>query len=152
MTHQQTTTRRPHGDIIGGWALSDTGVLLRKGRTPSQRELAWAVTRLNGRTRDPIWEHGSAGGYADGCRCDKCRSWSTHKRNRKYARANASLPAPNSWNQWTGPELELCLRQDLTVRQLAEMLGRSFYAVRIMRQKVRKEPKYIIAAGGSRQA
>jgi hypothetical protein len=31
--------------------------------------------------------------------------------------------------QWTGPELEVLSRRDLTNREVAEMLGRSYYGV-----------------------
>lgn len=44
--------------------------------------------------------------------------------------------------QWTGPELEIALREDLTAIEAAKMLGRTFHAVRAARHKARREPKW----------
>lgn len=49
---------------------------------------------------------------------------------------------------WTGAELELlATRDDLTRHELAEMLGRTFAAVTLKRAQVKKDPKWMKAAG-----
>jgi hypothetical protein len=50
-------------------------------------------------------------------------------------------------SQWTGVELETVLRDDLTARQKAEMLGRSLFAVRSAIRRARYEPKWAKVAG-----
>lgn len=55
--------------------------------------------------------------------------------------------AVNHGKQWTGPELEILCREDLTHRQAAEALGRTLYAVRHQRQLLRVDPRKINLAG-----
>lgn len=43
--------------------------------------------------------------------------------------------------QWTGPELELADRKDLSAMQVAQMTGRTIKAVKAMRSKLRVEPR-----------
>lgn len=57
--------------------------------------------------------------------------------------------AGNRGKEWTGPELELVARQDLTLNQLAEMLGRSFGAVCTARHKANHDPKFIELLGAT---
>jgi len=57
----------------------------------------------------------------------------------KQARRNGYL--------WTGPELELAARPDLTKEQVALMTGRTLHAVRHARRKLRDDPKTIAHAG-----
>jgi hypothetical protein len=52
---------------------------------------------------------------------------------------------------WTGPELELTAREDLTIEQIALMLGRSYYAVKTARRNIRTDPRYDFLAGLARQ-
>jgi len=54
---------------------------------------------------------------------------------------NDALPKPRGGYQWTGPEFEIAVRDDLTARQAAIMIGRSVWAVRKMRGRIRNEPK-----------
>lgn len=52
--------------------------------------------------------------------------------------------------QWTGPEFELLARDDLSNVQLAEMLGRTFHAVRFMRHQLKRQlPRAVYMAGVS---
>lgn len=67
-------------------------------------------------------------------------------RAREYARdyrrreqAKSLEGASNYYKAWTGPELELILRRDLTAPQAAEMLGRTVAAVRRMRVKAQRD-------------
>lgn len=65
-----------------------------------------------------------------------------HKRaNRMTKRANDAMPKPRNGYLWTGPEMEIIERDDLTARQAALMIGRSLMAVRQRRQAIRREPK-----------
>jgi transcription elongation factor Elf1 len=72
------------------------------------------------------------------------------ERMRKYASENQSQSlesATNHYKEWTGPELELLLREDLTAIELAEMLNRTLHSVRRMRVKVQKDPRKQVHAG-----
>lgn len=63
-------------------------------------------------------------------------------------RQRETLPtAVNRGKQWTGPELEIAAREDLTATQVALMLGRTEAAVRVMRHKLREDPRKINLAG-----
>lgn len=42
---------------------------------------------------------------------------------------------------WTGPELEIVARTDLTAREAAVMLGRTLYAVKHQRKAIRNDPR-----------
>ena len=55
--------------------------------------------------------------------------------------------AKNAGRRWSGPELELALREDMNVQELATLLGRSYLAVVKARQRARTDPKYINLAG-----
>lgn len=57
--------------------------------------------------------------------------------------------ADNAGQRWTGPEVAVALRDDLTVQQAAEMLGRSYMAVRAVRKKSKQSPRlHRLAFGG----
>lgn len=57
------------------------------------------------------------------------------------AKRNAALvdQAVNYRKPWTGPELEIVSKVDLTIREAAVILGRSYDAVRHMRRKLANE-------------
>jgi len=48
---------------------------------------------------------------------------------------------------WTGPELEIAARDDLTIKQIALMLGRTYNAVRWARQCLERDPRKQFLAG-----
>ena len=57
-------------------------------------------------------------------------------------------PQAGRWGYpWTGPELEIAARTGLTARQVALMIGRTAGAVRLVREKLRHEPKFQMLAG-----
>lgn len=60
-----------------------------------------------------------------------------------------SNKAKNNRKQWTGPELELASREDLSASQVASKLGRTLYAVKHMRRKLRDDPRKVLLAGVS---
>ena len=98
--------------------------------------------------------------FASGGRIDQCnhcraqRMWkaikqddekrkSFHKASRLRAkRANDAMPKPRNNYLWTGPELEIIEREDLTAMQAGLMIGRSRAAVTHMRSAIRREPKW----------
>jgi len=85
------------------------------------------------------------GGTAADCPCDKCRAVS---RRRAKAKNDASIPgATKRGQQWTGTELEIALRPDLTVADAAKHLGRTLYAVGKVRSRAKREPKVAWLAG-----
>lgn len=49
--------------------------------------------------------------------------------------------ASNNYKHWTGPELELLNREDLTAVELSQMLNRTLYSVRKMRAKLQRDPR-----------
>lgn len=56
--------------------------------------------------------------------------------------AESASSAANHGKVWTGPELEMAVREDLAHKELARMLGRSIAAVSTARNRARREPKY----------
>lgn len=68
---------------------------------------------------------------------------------RRWADEQAATLASIARNrvQWTGPELELASRPDLTAKAVALMLGRSLYAVTNMRRRLKDDPRLIRLAG-----
>lgn len=119
---------------------------------------------------DPAVPHGTASGYVSwGCRCDPCvaaaaaaRAEHPSRRDYKaiYARHQAELRAAakqrndesrdraeRHYQPWTGPDLEMALREDLTVAEVAAALGRTQRAVQNIRFKHRHEPRLQNLAG-----
>jgi hypothetical protein len=108
-----------------------------------------------------------------GCRCDVCREaysayvakrWARMSQAQRHALYLKNKDRLQAWSiqsyeqsladahrhgyEWTGPELELLSRSDLSARQLAAILGRTTYAVQFQRQKLRREePRSIKLAG-----
>lgn len=72
-----------------------------------------------------------------GRECRRCEE----RRGQRAKRINDSMPQPRKNYQWTGPELEVIERDDLTARQAGAMIGRSVYAVRTMQFRVKREVK-----------
>lgn len=104
------------------------------------------------------FEHGYGGFTHRGCRCDICRTAKAEDRsggNAKAQRLRQSITrqaqtldqAARRGQQWTGPELELVARTDLTSREVAAMIGRTYYAVAKARERLRGDPKTIAVAG-----
>lgn len=69
------------------------------------------------------------------------------KRYRAREQKKTAPKARNHGKQWTGPELEIASRPELTATQAAKMLGRTHVAVRAARQKLRRDPKWASVAG-----
>lgn len=117
------------------------------------------------RSRNPDPEripHGTRNGYENwGCRCDACHKAVVDRQaarepetvKRSVARANASMQAKTlpgasrRYQPWTGPELEVAARTDLTSRAAALMIGRTTFAVQRVRYLLRTDPRKINLAG-----
>lgn len=117
--------------------------------------------------------HGTDGYSNWGCRCDVCRQahaiqvrpstarWQDRNRlarNDRNARDFAAMQeetrerASRNGYQWTGPELELAARKDLSAREVAIMIGRTLSAVQHIRRKLKEDPATINIAGIARDA
>jgi hypothetical protein len=88
--------------------------------------------------------HGSVGRYDDGCRCEECTRAKTDRTTRRKKRVNDGTQdsAVNRRKPWTGPELEIATRDDLTAAEAAKMLGRSYAAVMMARHRCANDPKW----------
>ena len=94
--------------------------------------------------------HGVSGYKHYDCRCEACRQAAAAERSARDAGADGGkytqraqdatlAQAKRHGDQWTGPELEIASRKDLTARQVAFMLGRSLSAVRNVRDRLRND-------------
>lgn len=100
-----------------------------------------------------VTKHGVAG-YSRGCRCDVCSEEKRKYQETPEARRSAierqlstRATAKRHRFQWTGPDLEVAARNDLTVKEIATLLGRSYSSVANMRHRLGVEPKIINLAG-----
>lgn len=124
------------------------------------------------RARGASFEHGPSGYINWGCRCVICTKAHSarilpavlryqeanrekvnrrNKTRRHVEQARTLETASRHGFQWTGPELELAARRDLTAAQVAVMIGRTRDAVQNMRKSLKTEPKIINLAGLSRE-
>lgn len=89
--------------------------------------------------------HGVLSGImvASGCDCDLC-SEAREIMNARIRESNAETAktARNKGREWTGPELEIVVRTDLTSKQKATMIGRTTASVNIAIAKLRHEPTW----------
>lgn len=71
----------------------------------------------------------------------------------RYIRSRQSQSlehAHNRYKEWTGPELEVLLRPDLTATEVALTLNRTLSAVYTMRQACKRDPRKKALAGVGR--
>jgi hypothetical protein len=73
------------------------------------------------------------------------------RRRRATVQAETTDAARRHGYVWTGPELEIVARDDLTVKQIALMLGRTYTAVEKARERIRRDPRADFLAGLARQ-
>ena len=73
------------------------------------------------------------------------RDMSSRHSKKKQVRSLAG--ASRRGLQWTGPELEMVMRSDLTVEQIAKAIGRTFAATAHARHRAKTDPKFIALAG-----
>jgi hypothetical protein len=101
-------------------------------------------------------KHGNYRYRDKGCRCDQCREWNREQRrlvrgrdpekakeeyrrhgaNKKKLNDKLREAADRHRQEWTGVELEIASRPDLTARQVAAVLHRTLIAVRNMRRRL----------------
>jgi hypothetical protein len=105
--------------------------------------------------------HGTTTGYNSwGCRCGECRKairgrkgpgvpgfLQARTKHNAGVQASTLEQARNRYKQWTGPELEIAGRADLSHQDVALMLGRTYSAVRNIRQKMEYDPRKQNLAG-----
>lgn len=118
-------------------------------------------------------KHGLTGYTNDGCRCETCaesfRVYRAANPEKRYhvrhpeEAADANRRNVTKWQaetlegatrygmEWTGPELEIAARSDLTAREAALMIGRTYASVKTMRKKLAADPKTIQLAGIPRE-
>lgn len=121
-------------------------------RSREQRSDRYRRTKENGGVA-PTQRHNASTAANWGCRCEICshamaarnaRNAGKWPETRKRVQARVvrrhqqeSLATAQRSNYvWSGPELELADRKDLTSRQVAEMTGRTLFAVRRMRRRI----------------
>lgn len=102
---------------------------------------------LTGHSRSP--DPKCKGCHAEAVRgSEKWRKrYSSIQRLDRQRQASTIAGASRRGQQWTGPELEIALREDLTSVVAAKMLGRTKYAVETMRRRHRREPMIQRVAG-----
>ncbi len=95
------------------------------------------------------WTHGLKSTYTVGCRCELCTCAHTKATEAQRKRVNDRTRdrAEHYKQEWTGPELEIATRSDLTAAQAARMLGRTMHGVKRVRAKCRTEPRYMKLLG-----
>lgn len=103
------------------------------------------------RTQTPPEEipHG-VGGYLNwGCRCDVCVAAHSAQCMEYQRRTNeeSMAGATKRGQVWTGPELEVAARSELTAIEVAQILGRTVSGVRSVRSRLKKEPELQLLAG-----
>jgi hypothetical protein len=68
-------------------------------------------------------------------------------KSRRDRQAETLSAAQRRYYVWTGPEMEIAAREDLTSKEVALKLGRTLYAVKTMREKLRRDPRKQFLAG-----
>ncbi len=120
-----------HGDEVAVSVLTildGLGLAVRQ-RQPGDKRWATTARRLQ---RDPEFAE---------------RHAATKRRDRHRAQNATVDGAGRRGLPWTGPELELVARTDLTVDQVAQMTGRTHYGVEMQRRKLRDDPRKLSLAG-----
>lgn len=137
---------------------------------------AYVIRARNNRVKRGT-THGTTTGYGDGCRCQACKRADAEKNLRYFAsnpdryrenkrrasrqhyrrhdakalsREQQQVTRDKAWRnhfQWTGPELEIALREDLTSYEAALMLGRTRNAVQAQRELHEVDPRKRALAG-----
>lgn len=112
-------------------------------------------------------QHGNPQSYDDGCRCETCTNakvalvdkwreespaafaaamerWKLSARERN----DRSRDQAHHWYyQWTGPELEIAARTDLTSSEVAYMIGRTVAGVQRARYNMRRDVEAVYRGG-----
>jgi hypothetical protein len=123
-----------HGDGLAASVMQiidGLGLAVRRRQPSDQR---WATTAQRLRLDDEF-----RGRHAEIKRRDKDRA------------QHSTMPtAGRRGMPWTGPELEIAARADLTAEQAAQMTGRTYHGVAEQRRKLGIDPRKRDLAGTSR--
>lgn len=93
--------------------------------------------------------HGISGRVNYLCKCEVCAAAQRDAVSKWQRSTNDKLlgRAHRHNSQWSGPEMELAARSDLSAQQVGDMIGRTLWAVSTMRRRLRKEPSQQWLAG-----
>lgn len=131
----------PPGVSHGPGGSSNWGCLCDVCRSAKRTE----NRRERERVKAGLLVHNSGHGWTSSCPCAKCvkrRNLHVYQKNAKSADT-----AHRRWQEWTGPELEIASRSDLTAAEVAKALGRTLAGVAAIRRKLRTDPRKIRLAG-----
>lgn len=92
-------------------------------------------------------EHGRTGYVDYHCRCKVCTAAAMAAHREWMDEVAVSLPAPRRYAPWTGPELEIIARDDLSITEMARLCGRTYGATSRARRKIRGEPPKVSRDG-----
>lgn len=108
------------------------------------RKVGCAVLRPLGAGSKGGTSHGTEKRYDAGCRCEECTKAKTDASKDRHRKKNerTMLQAHNRGKHWTGPELDIAMRDDLTAAEAAAMLGRTYAAVMQARNRCKSDPKW----------
>ena len=154
-THLRRIQR--HGDVERGRAARTHGHSGYRGgcRCDTCREGARARERQTRERRrnaaPPEGVHGTRRGYDYwSCRCEKCHAASVPRRLAELKNVNAATreTATRFGRAWTGVELAIADRRDLTAEEAAVLTGRTLSAVLLQRHRIRvRDPRTIALLG-----
>lgn len=132
--------------------------LHKKGSSESQIAETLGVSRrrvrsslLKTKTRsskEPL--HGIVGGFwmQRECECTLCTKARAIIRQEARSKNEATQEmASNKGKEWTGPELEIVARNDLTAKEKAAMLKRTLYSVQAAVHRAQHDPAWIEGFG-----
>lgn len=100
-----------------------------------------ALTKRRWAERQEVVRVHGPGGYTNyGCRCDTCTA--AHRADMAARSLDSGRwEAERHGVQWTGPDLEIATRPDLSITEAARMLGRTYNSVASMRRRATNDPK-----------
>ena len=79
------------------------------------------------------------GGWQARCACDSCKV--RMARYLRWRNAESLDGAVHYGEEWTGPQMEVAARDDITDKQAAQILGRTISAVHSARHALRVDPR-----------
>ena len=154
---------RDLGDLI--YEMTNREIAKRLGKNPNTIADAFKRMGIKRDARAIAWEKRKAGhgqpAVWQKCDCDTCKDARRVYKHEEYLRkmetmsaddragaleesrakssvrqSRTSKDARSTGKRWTGPEVELALRDDLTIEQIAGMIGRTYAAVSNVRTAV----------------
>lgn len=104
--------------------------------------------KRKGNGKKPV-EHGLSGYSNYDCRCKVCDAAGKESNQRIVKKLqDATVDTAVNWGkEWTGPELEVLTRTDMTISEMAKALGRTYKGVAGMKRKMNDHPREQWLAG-----